>query len=53
MYNAVFDYTGYGLKAIKNEITNTCVPTYILNLFNNKDETNKDKQISKLNMDKY
>ena len=52
MYNAVFDYTGYGLKAIKNEITNTCVPTYILNLFNNKDETNKDKKISKLNMDK-
>jgi len=50
MYNAVFDYTGYGLKATANEIPNTCVPSYILNLFNNKEETNKDKQISKLNM---
>ena len=48
MYNAVFDYTGYGLKAIRNEIPNTCVPTYIL--FNNKEETNKDKKIAKLNM---
>ena len=44
MYNAVFDYTGYGLKATTNEIANTCVPSYILNLFNNKEETNKEKK---------
>ena len=45
MYNAVFDYAGYGLQATQNEIPNTCVPTYILNLFNNKEEINKDIKI--------
>ena len=44
MYNAVFDYAGYGLQATQNEIPNTCVPTYILNLFSNKEEINKDKK---------
>ena len=48
MYNSVFNYIGYGLKAQQNEIPNTCVPTYLLKLLNNPEETNPRKRLKKL-----
>ena len=52
MYNGVFNYMGYGLLAMKNEIENTCVPTYMLKLLNDPGETNPRKRLKKLNMEK-
>ena len=50
MYNSVFNYIGYGLMAQQNEIPNTCVPTYLLKLLNNPEETNPRKRLKKLTM---
>ena len=36
MYHSNFDCCGYGLKCQNNEIPNSCVPSYILKLYNNK-----------------
>ena len=49
MYHSNFDYCGYGLKCQNNEIPNSCVPSYILKLYNNKDETNPRKVIKTIN----
>ena len=51
MYNSQFSYKGYGLMAQKNEIPNSCVPSYILKLYNNEEETNPRKRLKKLTMD--
>ena len=48
MYNAVFNYIGYGLMAQQNETPNTCVPTYLLKLLNNPEETSPRKRLKKL-----
>ena len=50
MYHSNFDYCGYGLRCQNNEIPNSCVPSYILKLYNNKDETNPRQVIKKLTM---
>jgi hypothetical protein len=52
MYGTLFNYNGFGLDAIKGEIENACVPEYLYNLYNNPDETNPRKRLSKLTMDK-
>ena len=48
MYSGIFNYMGYGLLAMKNEIKNTCVPTYMFKLLNNPEETNPRKRLKKL-----
>ena len=50
MYHSNLNYCGYGLKCQNNEIPNSCVPSYILKLYNNKDETNPIMVITKLTM---
>ena len=52
MYGTLFNYNGFGLDAIKGEIANACVPEYLHKLYNNPDETNPRKRLSKLTMDK-
>ena len=52
MYGTLFDYNGFGLSAIKNEQPNTCVPSYLLQLYNKRDEPNPRKRLAKLNMNK-
>ena len=52
MYGTLFNYNGFGLDAIKGEIANACVPEYLYTLYNNPDETNPRKRLSKLTMGK-
>ena len=52
MYGTLCNYNGFGLDAIKGEIANACVPEYLYKLYNNPDETNPRKRLSKLTMDK-
>jgi len=50
MYNLVFNYRGYMLDMIKTKTPNSCVPEYILNTLNNKEEKDGRKKISKLTL---
>lgn len=52
MFGAVFNYNGFALEAIKSEVPNSCVPEYLLKLYNNPEETNPRKRLAKLTMDK-
>ena len=52
MYNTVFNYNGFGLRATQTETPNSCVPEYLLKLYNNPEETNPRKRLAKLKMDK-
>ena len=52
MYNTVFNYNGFGLQATQTETPNSCVPEYLLKLYNNPAETNPRKRLVKLKMDK-
>ena len=50
MYGTVFNYLGYGLQARQGKIPNACVPQYIHKLYNNEEETNPRKRLTKINI---
>ena len=52
MYGTLFNYNGFGLKAIKSEVPNSCVPEYLLKLYNNPNEKNPRKRLVKLTIEK-
>ena len=52
MYGALFNYKGYNLDIIENNIENSCVPTYLLKTHNNQGETKKENIIIRLTMNK-
>ena len=52
MYGTVFNYLGYGLMAQQGEIPNACVPEYLLKLYNNEEETNPRRRLTKINIRK-
>ena len=52
MYGTVFNYNGFALQAVESKTLNSCVPEYILKLYNNPEETNPRKRLVKLTMDK-
>ena len=52
MYGTVFNYTGFGLQALNGKTPNACVPEYLLQLYNNPEETNPRKRLAKLKMEK-
>ena len=52
MYGTLFNYKGYGLDALNGKIQNACVPEYLLNLYNNENETNPRKRLKKLTIEK-
>ena len=49
MIGAVLNYNGLALEAIKSKTPNSCVPEYLLKLYNNPKETNPKKAFSKIN----
>ena len=51
MYGTLFNYKGYGLDALNGKIQNACVPEYLLNLYNNENETNPRKRLKKLTIE--
>ena len=51
MYGTVFDYNGFALNAIQSKTPNSCVPEYLLKLYNNPEETNPRKRLAKLTID--
>ena len=52
MYGTIFNYTGFGLQALNSKTPNACVPEYLLQLYNNPEETNPRKRLATLTMDK-
>ena len=50
MYGAIFNYIGFGLQALHSETPNACVPVYLLNTYNNQEETNPRKRLARLKM---
>ena len=49
MFGTLLKYKGYNVETVCTD--NTCVPTYLLNLLNNPDETDKNRKITKLTME--
>ena len=52
MYGTIFNYSGFGLEALNSKTPNACVPEYLLQLYNNKEETNPRKRLTKLTIEK-
>ena len=52
MYGTVFNLMGYNLTARATQIKDACVPEYLHNLYNNKEETNARKRLKKLTPEK-
>ena len=48
MYGTLYNYKGYGLDT--NNYDGACVPNYLLETYNNREETNPRNKISKLTM---
>jgi len=51
MYGTAFNYLGYGLMAQQRDTPNVCVPTYLLELYNNENETNPRRRLKKLKIE--
>ena len=45
MYGTVFNCLGYGLEALRGNIPNARVPTYLMELYNNESETTHRKRL--------
>ena len=52
MYGTLFNYSGYGLKAMNNKLPNTCVPEFLYNYYNNENGENPRKR-SKITKEKW
>lgn len=52
MFGTLFDYKGFGLDVYDNKIPNSCVPLYLLELYNNENEKNPRKRLKKLTLNK-
>ncbi len=48
MYGTLLKYKGYNVETVCTD--DTCVPTYLMNLLNNPNETDKNRKIAKLNI---
>ena len=48
MYGTIFNCSGFGLEALDSKTPIACVPEYLLQLYNNKEETNPRKRLTKL-----
>ena len=51
MHGILYNYMGWGLDG--GEYDSACVPNYLLETYNNREETNPRNKISKLNMVKF